>query len=549
MIARKYIKLFICFLGFLFLIACTDLDQEVYSEVPEDNFWETPEQIEAGVSPPYQTLTSIGNYGSALFYLNEVTSDEVIIPTRGGDWYNGGVPQAMWKHEWSSTTNQVNGAWESLYEGIGRVNFALNSIEQLEKKPDEIERTIAELKTLRAYYYFWTLDLYGNVPIVKDFNTPPDSVSNDSSREVYKFIETEIKDNVDKLSETVDASTYGRVNKWTGLAILAKLYLNAEVYIEEEHWEEAKEITNRIISSGAYSLSPGYFDNFSPDNGPSSPENIFVVPFDKVNINGNSNQMFTLHYQNQKNFGLIAQPYNGFSSVEDFYTKYDTVSTYRTEGNRVYRTYNDQRSGQWLIGQQYDKPYPFPPDKNVLVKAEDSIKLIDKSTGLDLSFTPKMNTISSSESSFRLTGVRNIKYFPEQGTGAGEQSNDFVLFRYADILLMKAEIEARLGNKTVAMELVNQVRERAYGGDSSHNWDVSDVTLDNILDERARELAWELWRRQDLIRYEVASGEPYFTAARTPEKEEDANDHTLLFPIPENQISSNSNLEQNPGYN
>lgn len=545
---KTFLSLVAGVLGLLFLNSCTELDQHVYSEVPEDDFWQTQEQIDAGVSPAYQTLTNIGSNEGGVFYLSEVTSDEVIIPTRGGDWYNGGVPQALWKHTWSPTTNMVDNAWEDLYEGIGRVNFALNSIDELEEKPDEIEATIAELKTLRAYFYFWALDLYGNVPIVSDFNTPPDSVSNSSSQEVFDFIETEITDNINQLTEAVDPSTYGRINKWTGLAILAKLNLNAEVYIGEERWQETVEITDSIINSGTYSLSPGYFDNFSPDNGPNSPENIFVVPFDKVNIGGNSNQMTTLHYQNQENFGLTAQPYNGFSSVAEFYSLYDTTSVYRTEGDKTYRTYNDQRSGQWLVGQQFSEPYAFPPDKDVLVKADESLKLEDESTGMDLSFTPEMNAISSSESDFRLTGVRNIKYFPEEGTGAGEQSNDFVLFRYADILLMKAESEARLGNKNSALDLVNQVRERAYSGDPSSNWSSSNLTLENILDERGRELAWELWRRQDLIRYEVASGNPYFSAARTPDKDEDTDSHLLIFPIPENQLSSNPNLKQNPGY-
>src|SRR5690625_2522593 len=160
-----------------------------------------------------------------------------------------------------------------------------------------------------------------------------------------------------------------------------------------------------------------------------------------------------------------------------------------------------------------------------------------------------MNTISSPKSEFRLAGVRNIKYFPEAGT-AGDQSNDMVLFRYADILLMKAECEVRLGkNLTEALTLVNQVRERAYGGDESHDWTASDLTLDSLHEERGGELAWELWGRQDMMRYEIASGTPYFSAARVPDKDQDpADGHLLLFPIPAQQISANPNLKQNPGY-
>ncbi len=525
---------------------CTNLDQHVYSVVQEQNFWQTPEQIASGIAPGYQALTALpdGN----LFMLNEVTSDEMIIPTRGGDWYNGGVPQALWKHTWTPKTNTINETWNDLYNGVGRVNFALNSLNKLKTKPDNITALIAELKTLRDYFYYWALDLYGNIPLVTDFNTNPDSISNSSQKEVYQFLVKELKENIDQLTEDVTPSTYGRVNKWVAYALLSKLYLNAEVYTGQPEWQKCINMTDSIIQSGKYSLSAGYFDNFSPDNE-ASVENIFVVPFDKVNISGNNWENQTLHYQNVTNFQLSGATWNGYSANEPFYQLFDTTSVYTHEGDKVFRTYLDQRSGEWLIGQQYSLPYAYPPDKNVLYKADESLKLKDNGTGLDLVFTPKMTTISDPSSAFRLTGVRNIKYFPEAGT-AGNQSNDMVLFRYADILLMKAECELRLNqNLGDALNLVNQVRERAYSGDKSHDWASSDLTLDHILDERGRELAWELWRRQDLIRYEIASGTPYFTAARVPDKDQDASDgHTLLFPIPENQIIANPNLNQNPGY-
>jgi hypothetical protein len=163
--------------------------------------------------------------------------------------------------------------------------------------------------------------------------------------------------------------------------------------------------------------------------------------------------------------------------------------------------------------------------------------------------------LSDADGSFRGAGVRNIKYFPQQGT-SGNSSNDAVLFRYADVLLMKAEAETRLtGNSgstlltADAVSLVNQLRTRAYGGSVAHNWVVGTPTLDNLLAERARELSWEMCRRDDLIRYEVASGTPYWSAARNPGKTQDnADGHTRIFPIPAPQISANPNLKQNLGY-
>lgn len=542
-----YKNIAVLFIASIMVASCTNLDQHVYSVVPQSNFWQTPEQIQAGIAPGYQALTAIpdGN----VFSLNEVTSDEQIIPTRGGDWYDGGKWQALWLHIWTPTTTTINDAWNNLYNGVGRVNFALNSLDQLKQKPDNIANIIAELKVLRAYFYYWAMDLYGNIPLVTSFNTNPDSVTNSTRQQAFDFIEKEIKDNIDLLPANVDASTYGRVTKWMAFSLLAKLYLNAQVYTGKARWQDCINACDSIISAGIYSVSPGYFDNFSPNNE-GSVENIFVVPFDKVSITGNSWENQTLHYQNQINFRLSGGTWNGYCAPEAFYKSFDTSSVYTTKGGNVYRTYLDQRSGEWLIGQQFKTPYPFPPDKNVLYKAADpSLKLTDVGTGLDLVISPKVDTISNPASSFRLAGVRNIKYFPEAGT-SGNQSNDMVLFRYADILLMKAECEVRLNqNLADALDLVNQVRERAYSGSKSHDWTSANLTLDNILHERGRELAWEMWRRQDLIRYEIAGGKPYFSAARVPSKGLDPSDgHLRIFPIPAQQISANPNLKQNQGY-
>ncbi len=149
-----------------------------------------------------------------------------------------------------------------------------------------------------------------------------------------------------------------------------------------------------------------------------------------------------------------------------------------------------------------------------------------------------------------LVGARNIKYFPDANIPY-DQSNDMVVFRLADILLMKAEALLRAGSdQTTALSLVNQIRERAYGN-SDHDITFGDLTLDFILAERARELSWEGWRRNDLIRYEVGAGtvSKYFGAPRAPEKAADPDAHYQIFPIPQLQMASNPNLVQNPGYN
>ena len=528
-------------------VSCTKLDQHVYSVVPNQNFWQTPQQIAAGIAPAYQALTSIP--GGNVFNLNEGTSDAMIVPTRGGDWYDNGNWQALWLHTWTPTLGPINDAWNDIYNGIGKINFTLSIVNNLTEKPADIDKINAELGALRAYYYYLAMDMYGNVPLVTDFNTNPNSVSNSTRQQVFDFVEKSLKDNLASLPSNVDASTYGRFTKWAAFSLLAKLYLNAQVYTGTARWADCMAMCDSVLNSGKYSLQSSYYDNFAIKNE-GSKENIFVVPFDNINIGGNNWEMATLHYQNQANFQLSTGPWNGFCSAADFYKQFDTTSTYSSSGGNTYRTYHDSRSGQYLVGQQFSVPYSFPPDKNVIVASQDaSLALKDVQTNLPLSFTPVVAKVSDPSAPFRLAGVRNIKYFPEPGT-QGNQSNDMVLFRLADIMLMKAEAEVRSGtNMGDALSLVNEIRTRAYNGDASHNWTAGDLTLDNLLAERARELTWEGFRRQDMIRFEVAGGKPYFTAARTPDKAQDpADKHTMIFPIPDPQISANPNLKQNPGY-
>jgi hypothetical protein len=234
------------------------------------------------------------------------------------------------------------------------------------------------------------------------------------------------------------------------------------------------------------------------------------------------------------------------------YNNFDTASTYTESGGNTYRTFKDMRAGQYLVGQQFLTQYPYPPYQNVLVASSNaSLAAVDQQTQLPLAFNPTVSVFSSGNGVQRLAGARQIKYFPQSGT-AGNQSNDVVLFRLSDVMLTKAEAELRAGAVTDALSMVNQVRDRAYSAapGSAIEWTAAQLTLPNILAERARELAWEMVRRDDLIRYEVASGTPYFSAARTPDKNQDVMDgHLYIYPIPSLEITNNHNLKQNPGYN
>jgi hypothetical protein len=444
--------------------------------------------------------------------MNEITSDEIIVPTRGNDWYDGGQWQGLWLHKFKPDVF-VDGGWSDLNNGIGKVNFTLNILAGLPSKPSNYDAIVAELKVLRAYFLFQMMDMFGSIPVVTDYNTDPSKVVQKSRAEVYAFLEGELTANVPLLTNTVDKTSYGRLTQYAGHMLLAKLYLNAQVYTGTPQWAKAITEVNLVINSGKYILQPNYFDNFSTSNEGSS-ENIFVVPFDKINIGGMNWEMQTLHYSHNLTYGLTGQPWNGFCSTADVLNKYDAA---------------DARKAQFLVGQQY--------------AADGVTPLTDPQANLPLVLNPNVTSLSDASLPFRMAGARNVKYHPEAGT-AGNQSNDMVLFRLSDAYLMLAEASVHLGDIPTAVTAVNKVRERAGVAD----WTAGNLTLPNLLDERSRELMWEGWRRQDLIRFEVATGTHYFTGARTPQKVDDGDQHTFIFPIPAPEILSNPNLHQNPGY-
>jgi hypothetical protein len=489
--------------------SCTKLDKKIYSAEPVGNFYQTPDQIAAGVAPAYIAMQAIpdGN----VMNMNEITSDEIIVPTRGNDWYDGGQWQGLWLHKFKPDVF-VDGGWSDLNNGIGKVNFTLNILKSLPNKPSNYDNIVAELKVVRAFFIYEMMDMFGNIPVVTDFNTDPSKVTQVTRANVYAFLDNELTTNVPLLTTTVDKTTYGRATQYFGLMLQAKLYMNAQVYTGTAQWDKAITALNAVINSGKYSLQANYFDNFSTTND-GSQENIFVVPFDKVHIGGMNWEMQTLHYQSQQTFGLTGSPWNGFCSTADVYNKFDAA---------------DARRAQFLVGQQY---------------GADGTALVDKQTNLPLVFDPNVTTLSSAADAFRLAGARNIKYHPESGT-AGNQSNDGVIFRLADAYLMRAEASLHTGDAATALADVNKIRVRA----GVTAWTSSDLTLASLLDERSRELGWEGWRRQDLIRNEVATGTPYFTGARTPAKTADGTQNTFIFPIPAPEILSNPNLHQNPGY-
>lgn len=484
--------------------ACTDLDAEIFDQAEASRFPSNEQELLSTVGATYGRLRG---YYDPVTVLNEATTDEMVVPTRGPDWFDNASWQQMAKHEWTPVSpGQINGSWEWAFGVVANSNINLAALNESQLAIEGKEAIVAEVRMLRAFAYFFLLDMFGNVPILTE-DTPAGNPSQSMRPEVFAFVESEIKAAIPDLRDEKGPQMYGRFSRAAAYTLLAKLYLNAEVYTGTPRWQDALDATNAVINAEAgYSLNPNFLENFSVSNQNIYQENIFTVPYDKILAPGMNWQMRTLHYSQGATYGLSSNPWNGFATRAEFYNKFSD---------------EDQRKAIWLEGPQRDN------SGNV-------ITFVDAVDGANkpLNFTPQ---ITSLERAFGNEGVRNVKYEVQVNNPRNSQDNDFVVFRYADVLLMKAEALLRLGNAGEALAAVNQVRARAGVAP------FTTLTLDMLLEERGRELAWEGWRRNDLIRYGRFTGGTWQFKGVTPS-------FRTLFPIPNQQLSNNPNLKQNPGY-
>jgi hypothetical protein len=188
-----------------FTLSCTDLDEELYSDVTADNFFKTEDEFIAALGQAYSSFGGIGNH-SNLWSINEISTDELTISTKGGDWYDGGVLLQLHRHEFAPDNGFFNNAWTFIYGGINTCNRLIYQFESL--GTPEADAFIAELRGVRALWYYWAVDAFGNVPLVVDF-TDTEAPATASRQEVFNFIESELNEVIPILPTARDASTYG----------------------------------------------------------------------------------------------------------------------------------------------------------------------------------------------------------------------------------------------------------------------------------------------------------------------------------------------------
>ena len=498
---KIYISIgFVCSLAFL--TAC-DVEPEVYSDVTKDEYYQTSGQFATLLANAYSQLA--GEYGyvyrEGYWSMQEYTSDEVVVPTRGTDWYDNGVPIKMHTHTWETDTRDINNGWSFVYGGTTKCNDVLEKIYDIKgddpSQYDDVTKSgIAETKVLRAFYHLLAMDIYGNVAI----DDGEQEIRQYSRAEVFNWIEKEIKDNLPVLDNTV---RYGSVTGSVAHAILAKLYLNAEVYTGTPRWQDAANECDAIINGGyGYGLNEDYFTAFKKDNT-GNKEIIFPVVFDEVYANGNMFHLMTMHYTQQQVYGFTTQTWNGPCTLKSFYDKYAN---------------NDKRKAQWFVG-------PIQKDGVTLTYSNATL------SNVPAIIVPEVTTIQDPSAANTFEGARFFKFEVEPGI-AHHAKSDFPIYRYADILLMKAEALMRLNGGVAnaeALNLVNQVHTRA----GLAPYTASELTLPELLNERGRELAWEGHRRPDQIRFGTfTSGSwEFMSTGESPNRK--------IFPIPQWVLDAN----------
>lgn len=508
----KRLKILVVLFLTLLSFSCTKLNERFRSEIEINNSQNitAAQLLTSAYSSLYGPVTHQGDLWSA----SEISSDEAIAPTRGPDWDDNGLWRALHLQSWNASHGFLSGAFNNLLAA----QFAASNV--LEFSPSA--QQAAEARFIRALSMYYVMDGWDQVPYREDLSDYKILPVTLKGNEVSTFVLSELTDIMGSLPATGPAYT---ANQNAAKALMMKINLNKGVYdnratpaFAAADMNQVITLADQIIGSGNYSLTTRYFDNFAPDNHVKSTENIFTLYNENGDRGGNVQaSAFSIHHYNMNPGG-----WNGFSTLSEFYDKFQASD----ERRGMYFTYpaglpnpgNRQNIG-FLIGQQYNLTTDAP--------------LLDRK-GNPLAFTREV-ALRETGNNLEVTGIRPYKYAYDYPHKDAQNNNDWVIFRYADVLLMKAEALLRTGNAAGALVIVNQIRVKRSAAP------LASVDLDELYDERGRELWWEGWRRNDQIRFgtwlQAWHDKPATTATQ------------LLFPIPNGQLSVNPNLTQNPGYN
>ncbi|MBQ8046954.1 MAG: RagB/SusD family nutrient uptake outer membrane protein [Prevotella sp.] len=536
-----------CLLTSLLVISCLD-------ENPRGQL--TEEQAYASASSLYiNTVATLYNYigGHAdseglqgtyrgVYDYNTFTTDEAMLPTRGGDWYDGGFWQHLYLHTWTANDNELYATWTYLYKVVMLCNRSLARLDQYQSllTTEQLAAYKAEVRALRALFYYYLMDMFGRIPIVTSEDVPLSDIRQSERSEAFKFIVDELQSAVSSLPlgrSNQEGEYYGRITRPVVWFLMAKLMLNAEVYLDDDWtdnnrpegsqtvfnltdvpqgnvWETCIAYCNKLTDFG-YRLEEDYAKNFAVHNE-ASVENIFTIPMDKTLYPNIFKYLFrSFHYAHGGAVGMDCE--NGSCAT------LSTATTYRA--HMVFST-DPRWDMNFFSGEVTVDGQP------VLLQDGQPLVYYPFEVRLDLSGSEYEKT----------AGARMSKYEIDRTAYSDGQlcQNDIVLFRYADVLLMVSEACLRGQLNLPETDACLQLYERVGAPTSYRNSN----SLDQILSDRLLELMWEGWRRQDLIRFDRFH-KPYDLR---PQLDGESDRHTIVFPIPAQAIELNNNLQQNPGY-
>ena len=540
-----------------------DLDEKFYSEVTPDTFFTSPESTYAVLCRPFTHWKWY--IGADRWYLQELTTDEMVCPKRGSDWYNSGEYYRLHYHTWSPDDRFVVNTYDGTTGGISRALEAKSDLQGVDYNAiglnDAVKADhINQLNAITAYFYMRGLDYFGGMPIY--YSVDDDLCARSTARETYAHIETLLKDAIPALSKktTLGASEDGYIKQAAAAALLAQLYFNAVAYIGEEHFDECAEICRDIIGGvyGTYELDKTWYGPHCFDNN-TSPEVIWTVPSENSKVEWNWYFKYFYHYSSYEYFGIETAGYNGFMLTPSldpqgrYYTQWKLGNPYQKFNDKdlrkkPYRYLGSRKyEGMFLVG---DQTNPNNPSQQCLGQKEYSgkvINLVDQVARFSEVGT-KYNSVAELTSTMadgeENSGVRLVKApQPNLDDKLLRWNPDCPVIRLSEIYYMLAECELRAGDKKTAAGLINQVRGRNFEGGADPN----PVTADNLdeyrmLDEWMIEFLGEGRRRTDLIRWDKFVTESW--GDHTPLNDKNKN----LFPIPNSAISANNLIEQNPGY-
>lgn len=498
--------------GLLFFTACTDLEETVIDgvefEVANTEYAVSNANPADLLASAYTAMRGPYQDQARLFCLDEHSTDAVVGPTRGGDWDDNGVWRQLHTQTYAPDHGFNRDTWNDIFSAINQANFVLGANPSPQQE--------AEARFLRALHYYHVIDLWGSAPIREIGSDPNASAPVLTRPEATAWVIEELNEILANLPGGNDATI---ANKNAAHWLLAKMYLNKAVFTAENpagpyNFDngDMDMVIQHVDAISGVSLAGDYWDNFLPDNTQTSSEIIFV----SENIGGVASGNVRSRWFMGQHYNQTPSGWNGFTTLAEYYDKFDP------NDERILKWFPDitEKNGYnvgFQIGQQYG---PGGPGVGAA---------LNDRPGNPLVFTKELTLITGG-TTLETAGIRGVKYVPDNASG-DNADNDFVIARYGEALLMKAEALARKGDLAGAQTIVQ-------GFDHESSTSLSNV--DDLLDVRARELWWEGWRRNDRVRFGK-----FLSPVQLKEYESDPK--YVLFPIPAAALA-NPNITQNPGY-